>query len=404
MIERHAKARVEKALLEVSAVLVIGAPRVGRSSLLQCVLEAAGEEAIYFDCAREEDRNSLAELGDQALKNVYMIIAENIDERSLETIDALVRDNEKKGRSRFVLAPRRQSFVRELQSALTGLLRPIELNPIQPDEAIDASSVPLTEVTLEVHAVPEEAASDDWDQDQHWLRGGYPESLLAANDSASFDWRRAYIDSIITGESNNWGLAPEDNLAGIFSAIASRHGKPAAVAVFAEQAGIKKAQFARGVTALKGLGLVRHLENLCKETGAHDNYLVRDSGIFLAQLGIADMAKLRSKDALRGHCWEGFATEAIISCVGETKAYFYRDQAGNDEVDLVLNMPRAGKRFAIEFKVGENRDVERGFWKAAEAVESTDHLMVHSGRNSDLCSHPPKHSLISAIEHLRSFL
>lgn len=404
MIERHAQARVEKALLEVSAVLVIGAPRVGRSSLLQCVLEAAGAEAIYFDCAREEDRNSLAELGDQAFENAYLIIAENIDERSLETIDALVRDNEKKGRSRFVLAPRRQSFVRELQSALTGLLRPIELNPIQPDEAIDASTVPLTEVTLEVEAVPEEAAADGWDQDRHWLRGGYPDSLLAADDAASYAWRRTYIEAIIAGEYPNWGLEPEDNLAGIFSAIASRHGKPAGSDAFAEQVGIKKGQFVRGVTALAGLGLVRRLENRCEDPSAHDNYLVRDSGLLLAQLGITDLAKLRSKDDLHGHSWEGFATEALISCVGETAACFYRDQAGDVEVDLVLDVAGAGRRFAIELKVGENREVENGFWKAAELVEATDCLMVHSGRNSDLSCRPPKHSLISAVEHLRSFL
>lgn len=401
MIPRHVQPAIERALREQAAVLLLGPPRVGRSTLCDAFAVADPETVRRFDGGRDNDRVQLSELVVGGLPSAQLIIVDNIDERSLEYVDALLSANQAKSLCRFLLLPRHQSFVRALKATLAGRVCPLELPPIQPDEAFTAATQSqLPPLMGQIGEEPSEAPAREWDQSVHWLRGGFPESLFAVDDGTSLRWRLSYLDTILTGDHSAWNLNPEDNVPAVFAALSRRHGMPCNIEKAAEEVGIKKAQFVRVVTSLSGMGLVRFLRNWAEDDDAPEVVLVRDSGLQLAQRGIGDMPRLRSDDELCGHSWEGFATEALLQAVHPSEFGYYRNAAG-DEIDLALDIARVGRRFAIEFKVGEDRDVEPGFWRAANAIRATDHMLVHSGRSSDHNARPPRLALPVAIDLLR---
>jgi uncharacterized protein len=65
----------------------------------------------------------------------------------------------------------------------------------------------------------------EWSQTL-WLRGGYPESLLAENDPESFTWREAYIKAYLEMDLPRLGIRiPSVQLRRFWTMLAHSHGQ-----------------------------------------------------------------------------------------------------------------------------------------------------------------------------------
>ena len=399
-IPRRAQAAIERGLSEQPAVILTGPPRVGRSELAALIGSLGAESTHSFDAALDTDRDQLNSLLAGPPQGATLVVIDQIDQDALPTIDALVRASARAGECRFLLVPRRQSLVRTMRSALTGMTSEVELFPIQPDEELLALDLqPDTIASLdELTSGPIVALQ--WDMERRWLRGGLPQSLNGTGAQESLRWRLDYLRSVLLGDHSDWGISPEDRLDAVFARIADHHGGQFKVDACASALGIKKPQVERALTALTGMGLIRRLPNWA---GGVDVVFIRDTGLHLAQCGIGDLARLRADRKRSGHSWEGFSTEALIHAAETADASFYRDAADN-EIDLILDFPHAGRRFAIEFKVGEGQQAEEGFWRAKREVAPTDTMIVHAGRIDFRDAAPPRLTLPTAIREVGSLV
>ena len=136
-----------------------------------------------------------------------------------------------------------------------------------------------------------EVASDNLDA--LWLRGGFPDSLLAADDAASLRWRQDFIRSYLERDIPQLGpRIPAETLRRFWTMLAHHQGGLLNAAQFAQGLGVDGKTVARYLDLLVDLLLVRRLPSWHRNVGKRlvkaPKVYVRDSGIAHALLGLRD--------------------------------------------------------------------------------------------------------------------
>ena len=187
-----------------------------------------------------------------------------------------------------------------------------------------------------------------------WLRGGFPRSFLAADDSASLIWRDNFIQTFLERDIPQLGISvPAMTLRRFWTMIAHYHGQVWNAADFARSLGTSENTARRHLDILAGAYMVRVVppwfENVGKRQVKAPKIYIRDSGIFNALL------QLRTRDDMQSHpklgaSWEGFALEQVLSALDARDPHFWATHAGA-ELDLLLMT--GGRRIGFEFKFGD---------------------------------------------------
>jgi predicted AAA+ superfamily ATPase len=186
--------------------------------------------------------------------------------------------------------------------------------------------------------------------DALWLRGGFPESLLAASDGQSLRWRMDFIRTYLERDIPQLGpRIPAETLRRLWTMLAHQQGGLLNAAVLARALAVDGKTVASYLDLLVDLLLVRRLApwhgNVRKRLVKSPKVYVRDSGLVHALLGIADREALLAHP-VAGGSWEGLAIESLIACAPQgTEAFFFRTAAGA-EIDLLLELPGRRKPWA----------------------------------------------------------
>jgi hypothetical protein len=218
-----------------------------------------------------------------------------------------------------------------------------------------------------------------------WLRGGFPNSLLAETDAASLEWRRNFIRTYLERDIPQLGpRLPAETLRRLWTMLSHEQGGMMNAAKFAAALGISGQTVSRYLEVLCDVLLVRRLEpwatNAGKRLVKSAKFYVRDSGLVHALLGLGTMDDLLSHP-VAGMSWEGWVIENLISAApAGTSAHFYRSGAGA-EIDLVLE-PKPGQRWAFECKRSLNPVPARGFHEACKDLEPRHRFVIYPGRES----------------------
>ncbi|MEO1082326.1 MAG: ATP-binding protein [Pseudomonadota bacterium] len=363
MLSRRLLPKLTEALSEAPAVALLGPRQVGKTTL---ALEIADTRpSVYLDLESDADRAKLAEpelyLEQHADK---LVILDEIQRtpQLFQVLRGLIDKGRRsgKGKDRFlVLGSASIDLLKQSSETLAGRVRYLELAPI------DAGEV------------------DDNLLNALWLRGGFPESLLAASDVASLRWRRDFIRTYLERDIPQLGpRIPAETLRRFWTMLAHQQGSLQNAAALARALAVDGKTVANYLDLLVDLLLVRRLQpwhgNVKKRLVKSPKVYVRDSGLVHALLGIED------REALLGHPvagggWEGLAIESLIAAAPEgTEAYFFRTSAGA-EIDLLLQRPGERKPWAIEIKRGLSPKLERGFHHACETMEPLQRRVVYSG-------------------------
>ena len=365
MIRRRSYQSVVNALGRQAAVALLGARQVGKTTLALEVAE--GSNAVYLDLESHADRVKIADpalyLGEYEDRLVILDEIHRVPELFQE-LRGLIDRGRRQGRrtGRFlVLGSASLDLLRQSGESLAGRIEYVELDPIDVSEAApDARAM----TTL-------------------WVRGGFPDSLLADDDADSMTFRRNFIRSYLERDVAQFGRRiPAETLERFWTMLAHVQGGPLNASKLAASLSVSAPTVSGYVDLLVDLLLVRRLRpfhaNVKKRLVKSPKIYVRDSGIVHALLGI------ESHDALTGHpvvgpSWEGFVIENLLAVAPpRTMASFYRTQAGA-EIDLLLELPGRRGPWAIEIKRGHSGSLGKGFHHACEDVRPERAFLVHPG-------------------------
>ncbi|WP_244604554.1 MULTISPECIES: ATP-binding protein [Mesorhizobium] len=353
---------VKQALTRQAAVALIGPRQVGKTTL---ALEL-GEEtvALYLDLETREDRNKLSDPA-LFLKSYEdrLVILDEIHRvpEIFQELRGLIDQGRRRGRrtGRFLLlGSASMDLLRQSGESLAGRIEYVEMTPLD---------------VLEVGA---EAA------DRLWLRGGFPDSFLAASDGDSFAFRRNFIRTYLERDVPQFGpRIPAQTLERLWTMLAHNQAGLLNASRLAAGLSVSAPTVTAYIDLLVDLLLVRRLPpfhaNIGKRLVKSPKVYVRDSGIVHALLGIEDLNGLAGHPVV-GASWEGHVIENLLSLAPpRTSASFYRTAAGA-EVDLLLTFP-GGRSWAIEIKRSLAPRIEKGFQYACEDIDPSRRLVVYPG-------------------------
>jgi predicted AAA+ superfamily ATPase len=363
MIPRRLLPSVTAALAEAPAVALLGPRQVGKTTL---ALEVArSRPAVYLDLESEADRAKLSEPELYLRQHEDKLVILDEIQRTPQLfrvlrgiIDAGRRRGRGKGRF-LILGSASIDLLKQSSESLAGRIRYLELAPL------DAGEVGRKRL------------------DTLWLRGGFPESLLATADAASLRWRTDFIRTYLERDIPQLGpRIPAETLRRLWTMLAHQQGGLLNAAALARALAVDGKTVASYLDLFVDLLLVRRLSpwhgNVRKRLVKSPKIYVRDSGLVHALLGIGDREALLAHP-VAGGSWEGLAIESLTAAAPSgAEAWFFRTAAGA-EIDLVLKLPGHRKPWAIEIKRGLAPKLERSIHLACDAVRPEQCLVVYGG-------------------------
>jgi predicted AAA+ superfamily ATPase len=381
---------VGKALGAFPIVALLGPRQVGKTTLALEVGRALGRDFAYLDLELESDQAKLgeAELYLRAQAGRLLIVDEVQRRPDLfpllrGIVDARIREGERSGQF-LILGSASRDLLRQSSETLAGRIAYLELAPLT-----------LLETSVVLDAP---------DQDAAWLRGGFPNSLLATSDALSWQWRGNFIATYLERDIPQLGLRlPAEQMRRLWSMLAHGQGTPLNVSRLAASLGVSAPTVRNYLDVLTDLYMVRQLPpwsgNATKRLVRAPKVYVRDSGLLHRLANVPDLETLLGHP-LCGESWEGFAIENLLAHLPDTwQATYYRTQA-QAEIDLVLEGPRR-QVIAIEIKRTLSPRVGKGFRLGSEDVGATERYYVIPGTETFPLGHETQAiGLLEMVERL----
>jgi hypothetical protein len=347
-----------------AAVALLGPRQVGKTTLAMDI--SSQVPSVYLDLESTSDRQKLTDAESYlSAHDDKLVVLDEIHRMPevFQTLRGLIDRGRREGRrtGRFlVLGSASIDLLRQSGESLAGRIAYVELGPIR-----------LAEIA------PSFASLRDL-----WVRGGFPDSLLAADDAASLAWRRDFIRTYLERDIPQLGpRIPAETLGRFWTMLAHTHGGLLNASNLARNVSVSAQSVGRYVDLLVDLLLVRrlmpHHANLGKRLVKSPKLYLRDTGLLHALLGI------QTYDDLLGHpivgtSWEGLVIENLIDAAPpSTTASFYRTAAGA-EIDLLLGLP-SGDLWAVEIKSGRTPKPGRGFHHARADLKPARSFVVYAG-------------------------
>jgi uncharacterized protein len=373
MIRRDALNLIQDRLAAFSSVALTGPRQVGKTTIARAIAESLGDGARYLDLENPIDRRQLDD--PSAYFSAYadkLIVLDEV-QRAPEIFQVLRgqidarRRMEGKGGKFLILGSASMDLLRQSSESLAGRISFVELGPLSPREVL-ADGAPGGDVRSIVDGL--------------WLKGGFPESYLHEDGSASLQWRNDFIQTYLERDIPQFGIqAATENLGLFWRMLANDQGELFNAQRYARSMSVSSPATARYLDMMQKLLLFRSLQPWSVNTGKRlvksPRPFVRDSGLLHALLNIGSMDALRAHPVV-GKSWEGFVIETLIgACEGKARPYFYRTGAGA-EADLVLEFA-PGRCWAIEIKLSSAPTSDKGFHIAADDLKAERRILVHKG-------------------------
>ena len=366
MITRQAEITVRQKLLQTPAVVLLGPRQVGKTTLARRLASDWPGGAVYLDLERPADRLRLED-ADSYLRAQQgkLVIMDEIHRAPgvFEVLRGIIDDNRQAGlRSGqfLLLGSAALDLMRQSSETLAGRVAYLDIAPLNIGETTPAG---MADNAL-------------------WLRGGFPDSLLAADDTRSLDWRRDFIRSYLERDVPMFApRLPAETIGRLWTMMAYSQGGVLNQSRIASALGVANPTIDRYIDLLVDLQLLRRLRpwggNIGKRLVKSPKVYVRDSGI------LHGLLELETLNDVLGHpvcglSFEGHCLENLIQAAGSRRVpYFYRTQVGA-EIDLLLE--KGGRpEIAIEVKRSMAPSPEKGFALACDDLQIEQRYVVYPG-------------------------
>jgi predicted AAA+ superfamily ATPase len=363
MIKRNLVNTIHQSLRHFPAVALIGARQVGKTTLAKMLTQENHPKAVYLDLERPSDHAALSE--PERFLNRYTENLVIIDEIQLKpnlfpVLRSLIDEDRHPGRF-LLLGSSSPDLMRQSGESLAGRIVYHELSPFLLAE-------------LDIRAM-----------DTLWLRGGFPESFLAPENTISVQWRDNFVMTYLQRDLSVMGFdtrLPALTLRRIWQMLAHSHGHMINLSQIATNLELSRQAVKRILDIFCDTFMVRMLPpfhgNLKKRLVKSPKVYIRDSGILHTLLGLQDWAALLGHSCV-GMSWEGFCLEQVLNRMpGSWSASFYRTQA-KAEIDLVLQKSYGEPPVLIEFKHAQAPKLSKGFWSSHHDLQPQASYIVYPG-------------------------
>ena len=366
MLPRWISEKLHKTIAQRPVVALLGARQVGKTTLAKTI--AQSQNSVYLDLEAPED---LLKLSDPTTylesHSDKLIILDEIQRapKLFTVLRGFIDKNREQGRKSaqfLLLGSASIDLLRQSSESLAGRISYLELSGFN---------------ALEV-------GEDKNNLQKLWLRGGFPDSYLAANDDLSMDWLEDLIRTYLERGVPQMGFRiPANRLRRLWTMLAHLQGEPVNHSKLGGSLEIDGKTVNYYLEILVDLLLVRRLEpwyaNVKKRLVKSPRYYIRDSGIQHRLLGIDSHDALLSNPVL-GKSWEGFVIENIRSVLpSRAEAYYYKTAAGA-EIDLVVRLSST-EILAIEVKYGVAPKISKHFNRTCEQIGAFRKYVVYGGND-----------------------
>jgi hypothetical protein len=370
IIRRRAETVVRDRLRHMPGVVLLGPRQVGKTTLARAIAAARGPRAVYLDLERDADRRRLGDPDAflRAQRGRLVVIDEIHRAPDLfATLRGIIDDRRAAGEPAghfLVLGSASIDLMRQASETLAGRVAAVELAPLD-----------LREI----------AGARKGDASRLWVRGGFPDSFLAATDEDSLAWRRSFVRSYLERDVPMFApRMPAETIGRLWRMLAHAQGSLLNQSRLASSLAVSVPTVSRYVDVLVDLLLIRRLRpwsgNVGKRLVRTPKTYVRDSGLVHALLDLGGWHDVLGHP-VAGASWEGFVIENLIAAAGDARTpYFYRTEEGA-EIDLILERGGATE-MAIQITRATAPSVSRGFRAGLDTLGPREAYLVHGGRDT----------------------
>ena len=365
MIYRRLEPILQEALSNNAAVALLGPRQVGKTTLALSFMPK--EKVLYLDLENSLDKAKMVDFPTFYHENQDKLLILDEIQRVPEifsTIRGIIDEQRRHGRRNglfLFLGSASMDLLRQSGESLAGRIAYLELHPLNLLELNPSGSRGLNDL---------------------WLRGGFPDSLLAKNERQSLAWRTNFIRTYLERDIQQIGpRIPSETLGRFWTMLAHQQGSIINMSALARGIDVSVTTANRYLDLMVDLLLVRRLKpyafNAGKRLVKMPKVYVRDSGIAHALLNIGEINSLMGHPVVGGS-WEGFVIENLIAVSPpHFNFYFYRTAQGA-EIDLVIEITHQ-QLWAIEIKRSSNPTVSKGFHIGVDDIKAEKKFVVYAG-------------------------
>jgi hypothetical protein len=314
---------------------------------------------LYLDLENPLDVRKLADpytfLSDN--KSACIIIDEVQIMPSLFAVLRSIIDEDRRNGRFILLGSASPKLVKGVSESLAGRIAYRELSPISYLE------------------LPEKIS-----RDKHWLRGGFPEALLAKTDKAAAEWMNSFIKSYVERDLGTlFGVELTSNIIHrILSMLAHINGSVWNAEMMARSLGISAPTINRYIDFLEGAFLVHRLPafyiNTRKRLVKAPKVYIRDAGLLHQMSDLTNMLSLKGHPVV-GSSWEGYIVEQVKELKPPgTSLYYYRTHAGA-EYDLVI-AKGLNPIACAEIKLNNAPNISKGNYQSIADLKTKKNFIV----------------------------
>jgi predicted AAA+ superfamily ATPase len=367
MIKRRIEKIVQEALQRSPSVALMGPRQVGKTTIALNISEST--PSIYLDLESRLDLEKVRDIvvfhQDNSDKLIILDEVQRLPQvfaplRGI--IDKERRKGKKTGQFLF-LGSASIDLLQQSSESLAGRITYIELYPVDALEYAGNSLDKLNSL---------------------WLRGGFPESLLAQSGKDSMQWRFDFTKTYMERDIPQLGpRIPAETLERFWTMLAHNQGSVLNAAHLARNLDVSSVTIGRYLDLMADLLLVRRLKpwtfNISKRLVRSPKIYIRDSGITHALLNVGSYNDLLGHPVVGGS-WEGFVIENIMSVAPPRVQPFYYGTPGGAEIDLLLEFA-TNEKWAVEIKRSSSPSLTKGFHIACDDIKPQRRYVIYSGRD-----------------------
>jgi len=357
-LPRLAEAEIIRRLSFNPAVVIVGPRQVGKTSITNAVRNQLGKPSIYLDLERPQD---LAKINDlEAFAEIHLdsvIIIDEIQRKPslFPELRSVIDRNRFPGRF-ILLGSASLALIRDSSESLAGRISILELTGFQKEEISNHLSFR-----------------------NHWLRGGFPKSLLMEDESRSFEWRLDFVQTYLERDLPQLGLtADPKKIHRLWTMLAHLSGQTINKTKVAQSLDFNVATLTKYIDFMDQAYLIRQLPpyfaNIGKRLVKSQKVYLRDTGILHQLLGIMSMTDLMGHPII-GASWENYVIEQLFAIKPRwADFFFYRTQAGV-EIDIIVT--RGGiAQIAVEIKYSSTPSLGKGFFIACNDLQLDKRFVI----------------------------